>query len=107
MAQALTAGTGVVWKPSEVAPAGAAALHALFLRAGYPSELVQLLDNHRDMGRELAEANVDHIVFTGSSTTGQALATTLGHRLGSSSLTLSPCHAMFDHHRDAKYSHAR
>src|SRR5260370_40134447 len=94
MAQALTAGTGVVWKPSEVAPAGAAALHALFLRAGYPSELVQLLDNHRDMGRELAEANVDHIVFTGSSTTAQALAATLGHRLATSSLDIAWRHCL-------------
>jgi prolyl-tRNA editing enzyme YbaK/EbsC (Cys-tRNA(Pro) deacylase) len=95
IAQALTAGNAVVWKPSELAPASAAALHSLFLRAGYPAELIQMLDSRREMGRELAEANVDHIVFTGSSTTGQALAATLGHRLVSSSLELSGCDAMF------------
>src|SRR5262245_53797754 len=34
--QALTAGNAVDWKPSEVAPASAAALHGLLLRAGFP-----------------------------------------------------------------------
>jgi acyl-CoA reductase-like NAD-dependent aldehyde dehydrogenase len=95
MAQALTAGNGVVWKPSEVAPASAAALHALFLRAGFPSELVQMLEARREIGQELAGADIDHIVFTGSSTTGQALAATLGRRLVSSTLELSGCDAMF------------
>jgi acyl-CoA reductase-like NAD-dependent aldehyde dehydrogenase len=95
MAQALTAGNGVIWKPSEVAPLSAAALHAIFLRAGYPTDLVQLLPARRELGRELAEADVDHVVFTGSSTTGQALAATLGRRLVSSSLELSGCDAMF------------
>jgi acyl-CoA reductase-like NAD-dependent aldehyde dehydrogenase len=95
LAQALTAGNGVVWKPSEVAAASAGVLHSLFLRAGYLADLVQVLDTRREMGRELAEADVDHIVFTGSSTTGQALAATLGRRLVSSSLELSGCDAMF------------
>jgi acyl-CoA reductase-like NAD-dependent aldehyde dehydrogenase len=95
IAQALTAGNAVVWKPSEQAPASAAALHSQFLRAGYPAELIQMLDSRREMGSELAEANVDHIVFTGSSTTGQALAAALGRRLVSSSLELSGCDAMF------------
>lgn len=94
-AQALTAGNGVVWKPSEVAPNSATVLHDLFLRAGYPRELFQLLEARRETGRELAEADVDHVVFTGSSATGQALAATLGRRLISSSLELSGCDAMF------------
>jgi len=95
VAQALTAGNGVLWKPSEVAPASAAALHGLFLRAGFPEDLVQLLPALRETGRELAEADLDHVVFTGSSATGQALAATLGSRLVSSSLELSGCDAMF------------
>ncbi len=95
MTQALTAGNGVIWKPSEVAPASATALHSLFLRAGYPEDLVQMLDASREAGRELAESPVDHMVFTGSSATGQALATALGKRLVSSSLELSGCDAMF------------
>jgi acyl-CoA reductase-like NAD-dependent aldehyde dehydrogenase len=93
--QALTAGNGVLWKPSEVAPASAEALHGLLLRAGFPGDLVQLLDATREAGRELAESEVDHVVFTGSSTTGAALAAILGRRLVSSSLELSGCDAMF------------
>jgi acyl-CoA reductase-like NAD-dependent aldehyde dehydrogenase len=95
IAQALTAGNGVVWKPSEVAPISAAALHSLFLRAGFLPGLIPMLENSREMGSALADADVDHIVFTGSSTTGQALASNLGRRLVSSSLELSGCDAMF------------
>ena len=93
--QALTAGNGVLWKPSEVAPASAAALFALLEPAGFPAGLVQLLEATRAAGQELAEADVDHVAFTGSSATGRALAATLGRRLVSSTLELSGCDAMF------------
>lgn len=92
---ALTAGNGVVWKPSEVAPASAAALFALVERAGFPADLVQLLDATRAAGQELAEADVDHVAFTGSSATGRVLAANLGQRLISSTLELSGCDALF------------
>jgi acyl-CoA reductase-like NAD-dependent aldehyde dehydrogenase len=93
--QALTAGNGVVWKPSEVAPATAEALVDLLSRAGYPSDLLQKLPATREAGKDLAEADVDHVVFTGSSKVGRILATTLGKRLVSSTLELSGCDAMF------------
>jgi acyl-CoA reductase-like NAD-dependent aldehyde dehydrogenase len=93
--QALTAGNGVLWKPSEVAPASALELHRMLLRAGFHADLVQLLDASREAGRDLAEADVDHIVFTGSSATGAALAASLGRRLVSSNLELSGCDALF------------
>ncbi len=93
--QALSAGNGVLWKPSEVAPASAAALYDLLLRAGYPADLVQLLPATREAGKELAEAAVDHVVFVGSSTTGRLLANTLSRRLVGSTLELSGCDAMF------------
>jgi acyl-CoA reductase-like NAD-dependent aldehyde dehydrogenase len=95
LVQALTAGNGVVWKPSEVAPASARALFALLEPAGYPPGLVQLLDASRDMGRVLAEADVDHVCFTGSTTTGRDLAENLSRRLVSSTLELSGCDALF------------
>jgi acyl-CoA reductase-like NAD-dependent aldehyde dehydrogenase len=93
--QALTAGNGVVWKPSEVAPASAAALFDLVQRAGFPADLVQLLPATREAGQELSEADLDHVAFTGSSTTGSILAANLGRRLISSTLELSGCDAMF------------
>jgi aldehyde dehydrogenase (NAD+) len=95
MAQALVAGNGVVWKPSEVSTASAPVLHSLFLRAGFPSDLVQLLPAAREFGPAVAEADVDHVVFTGSAATGQKLAAKLGERLVSSTMELSGCDAMF------------
>src|SRR5262249_11555802 len=50
MVQALVAGNGVVWKPSEVSTASAPVLHALFLRAGFPPDLIQRLPAAREFG---------------------------------------------------------
>ncbi|MFO0808962.1 MAG: aldehyde dehydrogenase family protein [Gemmataceae bacterium] len=94
-AQALAAGNGVVWKPSEVAPASAEALHQLFLDAGVPADLFVRLPATREAGVALAEADVDHVVFTGSAATGAKLAARLGERLVPSTLELSGCDAMF------------
>src|SRR5207253_4065425 len=58
--QALTAGNGVLWKPSEVAPASAERLHQVLLQAGFPETLVQRLPATRDAGPELANAEIDH-----------------------------------------------
>ncbi len=91
--QALTAGNAVVWKPSELAPASANVLHAFLMRAGFPAELVQLLPATREAGPQLADAAIDHIVFTGSAEVGRKLARRLGERLVSSTLELSGCDA--------------
>ncbi len=93
--QALTAGNGVLWKPSELAPTSAEALLSLLKRAGFPPDLVQMLPATREAGLELASADVDHIVFTGASATGRRLAEHLGSRLISSTLELSGCDALF------------
>jgi acyl-CoA reductase-like NAD-dependent aldehyde dehydrogenase len=95
IAHALTAGNGVLWKPSELMPDSAERLHALFLRAGYPSDLVQRLPATREAGPMVAEAEVDHVVFTGSAHVGRKLAARLGERLISSTLELSGVDAMF------------
>src|SRR5262249_36118392 len=93
LAQALTAGNAVVFKPSEVAPASAAELHRLFVQAGFPEALVGVLHATRAAGAELVEADVDHVVFTGSAATGRVVAARLGARLVSSTLELSGCDA--------------
>lgn len=95
IAQALVAGNAVLWKPSEVAPKTADQIYALFLDAGFPPDLCQKLPATREAGPLLAEAEVDHIVFTGSDTVGRKLATRLGERLVPSTLELSGCDAMF------------
>ena len=48
--QALTAGNGVLWKPSELVPACSEALHELFLRAGFPADLFVRLPATREAG---------------------------------------------------------
>jgi acyl-CoA reductase-like NAD-dependent aldehyde dehydrogenase len=95
LVQALAAGNGVLWKPSELAPATATVLAALLEQAGFPADLVQLLPATREGGAELADADIDHIVFTGSSATGRRLAEHLGRRLVTSTLELSGCDALF------------
>jgi aldehyde dehydrogenase (NAD+) len=81
IAQALTAGNAVLWKPSELAPACATELHELMLRAGYPAELIDRLPATRGGGPLVTEADVDHVVFTGSAEVGRRIAARLGERL--------------------------
>jgi acyl-CoA reductase-like NAD-dependent aldehyde dehydrogenase len=90
---ALVAGNAVLWKPSEIAPTLASLLHDLLLQAGFPADLLQMLPATREMGPILADAPVDHIVFTGSVAVGRKLAAHLGERLVSSTLELSGCDA--------------
>jgi acyl-CoA reductase-like NAD-dependent aldehyde dehydrogenase len=95
VAQALVAGNAVIWKPSENVPRTADLMHALFLEAGFPPDLFHKLLATREAGPQLAEAEVDHIVFTGSDMVGRKLAARLGERLIPSTLELSGCDAMF------------
>lgn len=93
--QALAAGNAIVWKPSEVTPRFAELLESLVREAGFPPNLLQRLPATREMGPALAEADVDHVVFTGSAAVGRKLAARLGERLVSSTLELSGCDAQF------------
>jgi acyl-CoA reductase-like NAD-dependent aldehyde dehydrogenase len=94
IAHALTAGNGVLWKPSELGATSAALVHALFLEAGYPPDLLQRLPATREAGPLVAEADIDYVVFTGSAGVGRALARRLGERLIPSALELSGCDAL-------------
>jgi acyl-CoA reductase-like NAD-dependent aldehyde dehydrogenase len=95
IAPALTAGNAVLWKPSENVPRTAALTAELFRAAGFPSDLLQTLPATREGGPQLAETDVDHVVFTGSDVVGRKLAARLGERLVPSTLELSGCDAMF------------
>jgi acyl-CoA reductase-like NAD-dependent aldehyde dehydrogenase len=95
IAQALVAGNGVLWKPSELAPRSAEVTARLFADAGFPPGLLTTLPATREAGPQLAEAAVDHVVFTGSDVVGRRLAARLGDRLIPSTLELSGCDAMF------------
>ncbi|MBY0396365.1 MAG: aldehyde dehydrogenase family protein, partial [Thermoleophilia bacterium] len=95
IASALVAGNAVLWKPSENAPKTADATAELFRAAGFPADLLQVLPATREAGPQVAEAAVDHVVFTGSDVVGRRLAARLGERLIPSTLELSGCDAMF------------
>ena len=95
IAQALIAGNGVAWKPSENAPRTAALTHCLFLAAGFPPDLFVTLPATREAGPLVAETDADHVVFTGSDAVGRKLAARLGERLIPSTLELSGCDALF------------
>ncbi|AWM36024.1 Putative succinate-semialdehyde dehydrogenase [NADP(+)] 2 [Gemmata obscuriglobus] len=95
IAQALVAGNAVLWKPSENVPQTSVATAQLFRDAGLPPALLQVLPATREAGPQLAEADVDHVVFTGSDVVGRKLAARLGERLVPSTLELSGCDAMF------------
>jgi acyl-CoA reductase-like NAD-dependent aldehyde dehydrogenase len=92
---ALVAGNAVIWKPSEVAPQSAEALWEWLQRAGLPEGLLVRLPGTREAGKQLTDADIDHLIFTGHANTGRILAEHLGKRLISSTLELSGCDAEF------------
>lgn len=95
IAQALTAGNTVIWKPSEQAPRCAQAIGQLFRQAGLDQDVLQILPATREAGPQLAEADIDFLLFTGSETVGRRLASRLGERLIPSTLELSGCDPMW------------
>ncbi|QDU18288.1 aldehyde dehydrogenase family protein [Urbifossiella limnaea] len=95
IAQALVAGNGVLWKPSELAPRTADVTARLFADAGFPAGLLTTLPATREAGPQLADADVDYVLFTGSDGVGRKLAARLGERLIPSTLELSGVDAMF------------
>ena len=93
--QALVAGNAVLWKPSEVAPHSAEALWQWLQQGDFPAGLLARLPASREAGKWLADAEIDHLVFTGHAQTGRILAEQMGRRLISSTLELSGCDAEY------------
>nr|WP_061124718.1 succinylglutamate-semialdehyde dehydrogenase [Caballeronia catudaia] len=78
---ALIAGNAVVFKPSELAPGVAAATVALWIQAGLPSGVLNLVQGEKDTGVALANhRQIDGLFFTGSSDTGTLLHKQFGGR---------------------------
>jgi aldehyde dehydrogenase (NAD+) len=77
---ALVAGNTIIWKPSPETPAISAAFVKVFEEAGIPAGVFNLL---MAPGADVAKALVDHpnvrvLSFTGSTTTGRAIAEAAG-----------------------------
>lgn len=71
---ALLAGNAVVFKPSELTPLVAEATMKLWVEAGLPAGLINLVQGQAEVGKYLAQhPQIDGLFFTGSSTTGKLL----------------------------------
>jgi succinylglutamic semialdehyde dehydrogenase len=79
---ALIAGNTLVFKPSEYAPRTAVRTVQLWEEAGLPKGVLNLVNGGRDTGVNLGQADVDGILFTGSSQTGAALHRQFGGQPG-------------------------
>jgi len=80
---ALIAGNTVVFKPSEYAPRTAVKTVQLWEQAGLPKGVLNLVNGGRDTGVALGQhADIDGILFTGSSQTGMALHKQFGGKPG-------------------------
>lgn len=77
---ALLAGNAVVYKPSELTPAVAAAHVNLLTAAGVPPGVLNLVAGGRAAGERLVAGPVDGIAFTGSVATGRAIHRSLADR---------------------------
>jgi alpha-ketoglutaric semialdehyde dehydrogenase len=90
---ALVCGNAVVWKPAEYAPALGDALTQLFLHAGLPAGVLNLVEADgptafEGLERALGEGLVDKVGFTGSSDVGRRIGELCGRHLQSPCLEL-------------------
>lgn len=76
----LVAGNAVVLKPSEVTPLTSLLLGDLWLRAGNPEGVFQVVTGRGEAGAALVDL-VDGVMFTGSVATGRKVAARCGERL--------------------------
>lgn len=77
---ALLAGNTVVLKPSEQTPKTAEWMVKQWEAAGVPAGVLNLVQGEKETGILLSKAEVDGILFTGSSATGKALHAQLAGR---------------------------
>src|SRR5467141_1146041 len=78
---AVVAGNAVVCKTSDFTPHCGALIEKLFVDAGFPKDLVTVIQGSGEVGQALIEADPDKILFTGSVATGRRVAEACGKRL--------------------------
>jgi acyl-CoA reductase-like NAD-dependent aldehyde dehydrogenase len=90
---ALLCGNAVVWKPAEYAAASAHALYRLFVAAGLPDGVLNVVfadgaQTFAGLSRALDEGTVHKVGFTGSSAVGRSVGELCGRHLQSPCLEL-------------------
>jgi succinate-semialdehyde dehydrogenase/glutarate-semialdehyde dehydrogenase len=78
---AIAAGNAVICKTSEFTPHCGALIEKLFVDAGFPSDLVTVVQGRGEVGQALIDADPDKILFTGSVATGRRVAEACAKRL--------------------------
>src|SRR5579872_6437580 len=78
---AVVAGNAVVCKTSDFTPQCGALIERLFADAGFPKNLVTVIQGGGEVGRALIDAAPDKICFTGSVETGRRVAEACATRL--------------------------
>lgn len=73
IAAALLAGNAVLWKPAPLGGGLALQMASVFYRAGLPRALLQIILGGAEAAREIVEAGVDKLFFTGGSAAGLEL----------------------------------
>jgi acyl-CoA reductase-like NAD-dependent aldehyde dehydrogenase len=94
MVPALAAGCAAIIKPSELTPLTGELIADLVEEAGFPADLVQVIQGGAETGRALVKSGVDLIVFTGSPGTGRKVAAEAAARLTPTILELGGKDAM-------------
>jgi len=91
---AVVAGNAVVCKTSDFTPQCGALIEKLFMDAGFPNDLVTVVQGGGDVGQALIDAAPDKIMFTGSVATGRRVAEACAKKLIPSVLELGGKDAM-------------
>lgn len=89
VAHALLAGNAVVLKPASLAPLTALRMRELMTQAGIPEDVcIVVPGSGKETGEALVDADIDHLVFTGSVPVGRAVDARLHARGVSSTMEL-------------------
>jgi acyl-CoA reductase-like NAD-dependent aldehyde dehydrogenase len=78
---AVAAGNAVVCKTSDFTPHCGALIEKLFADAGFPKDLVAVVQGGGEVGQALIDADPDKVLFTGSVATGRRVAEACANRL--------------------------
>jgi acyl-CoA reductase-like NAD-dependent aldehyde dehydrogenase len=91
---AIVAGNAVVCKTSDFTPQCGTLIERLFTDAGFPKDLVTVVQGGGEVGQALIDAQPDKVMFTGSVTTGKRVAEACARNLIPSVLELGGKDAM-------------
>lgn len=78
---AAVAGNAVICKTSDFTPLCGALIEKLFADAGFPADLVRVVQGGGEVGQALIDAAPDKILFTGSVATGRRVAEACAKKL--------------------------